>query len=138
METYLTASEVNDLHRILRALNGEAESGLTARVELSDANGEDVGVIRWSQNNAQYVFVTDPMLDIEADLPDQYKGAQQYLMDNFSEVPNELDPQLAWLVRNTAYQRALIIQQHETIEALKVVVRMLVEDVYATGGSDES
>jgi hypothetical protein len=59
METYITASEVGELQDMLRALNGQGESGLTAEVTLRDANGEFVGLVRWSKTNAQYVFLTD-------------------------------------------------------------------------------
>lgn len=73
--------------------------------------------------------MTEPMLNIEGMLPENAQGIQQLLMDNYSEVPNELDPQLAWLVRNLAYQRAISIQQQETINSLVDAVHILVEAV---------
>jgi hypothetical protein len=64
------------------------------------------------------IKMTEPMEILNADLPEQYRHVQQYMMDHYGEVPNELDPQLAWLVRNMAYQRALIIHQDQKIRLL--------------------
>jgi hypothetical protein len=80
------------------------------------------------------IRMTEPMEIVKEDLPEVYKGVQEYLMDNFSEVPNELDPQLAWLVRNMAYQRALIIKQQQKIDALMLIVEVIAEDVYSEAG----
>lgn len=76
--------------------------------------------------------MTEPMWIIEADLPEYAHGWQQDFMDLYSEVPNVLDPQLAFIVRNLAYQRALLIKQDQYIGVLTNLLEELV-----SGGSDD-
>lgn len=71
------------------------------------------------------VKMSDVALVLEAKMPVEYKGLQQYLLDNFSEVPEVLDPQIGWLVRNLAYSRALIAAQAADMAQLRKQVNLL-------------
>lgn len=80
------------------------------------------------------IKMTGPMLNIEWDMPEYAQGWQQAFMDLYSDLPNELDPQLAFIVRNLAYQRALLVKQDQTIKVLLGIVGELM----GVAGIDES
>lgn len=71
------------------------------------------------------VRMSDPMVDLNEKMPEEFQHLQQYLLDNFSEVPEVLDPQIGWLVRNLAYARGLIASQAAVVENLQKQINVL-------------
>jgi hypothetical protein len=56
---YMTAKELRRIATIMKFLDAETSEGrdqLTLTSHVQDANGQDLGVISWDEDNEEYIF----------------------------------------------------------------------------------